>query len=107
MLQEENLLYSPWILLSGGNMMHTYKALLHGDRLEWLGEAPESQTDTPLHVHVTVLEQEPPAERQARGHAMATLLEKLAERRTFSAITDPVRWQRELRQERVLPGREG
>jgi predicted nucleic acid-binding protein len=28
---------------------------------------------------------------------MAALLEKLAERRTFSAITDPVRWQRELR----------
>jgi hypothetical protein len=45
-------------------MMHTYKALLHGDRLEWLGEAPEPQTVTPLHVYVTVLEQEPPAERQ-------------------------------------------
>jgi hypothetical protein len=37
---------------------------------------------------------------------MAALLEKLAERRTFAAITDPVRWQRELRQERVLPGRD-
>jgi hypothetical protein len=41
--------------------MHTYQALLHGDRLEWLGEAPEPQTDAPLRVHVTVLEQEPPA----------------------------------------------
>ena len=61
----------------------------------------------PLRVHVTVLDQEPPAEEPARGHAMAILLEKLAERRTFSTLTDPVRWQRELRQERVLPGREG
>ena len=87
--------------------MHTYKALLHGDRLEWLEEAPELQTDTPLRVHVTVLEQESLSEAHARGHAMAALLEKLAERRTFSAITDPVRWQRELRQERVLPGRDG
>jgi hypothetical protein len=87
--------------------MHTYKALLHGDRLEWLEEAPELQTDAPLRVHVTVLEQESPSEAPARGHAMAALLEKLAERRTFSAITDPVRWQRELRQERVLPGRDG
>ena len=87
--------------------MHTYQALLHGDRLEWLGEAPEPQTDAPLRVHVTVLEQEPPAAGQARGHAMAALLEKLAERRTFSAITDPVSWQRELRQERDLPGHEG
>jgi hypothetical protein len=37
---------------------------------------------------------------------MAALLEKLAERRTFAAITDLVRWQRELRQERTLPGRD-
>ena len=87
--------------------MRTYTALLRGDRLEWLGEAPEPQTEAPLRVHVTVVEQEPPTEAHARGHAMAALLEQLAERRTFSAITDPVRWQRELRQERVLPGREG
>ena len=87
--------------------MRTYKALLRGDRLEWLGEAPEPQTDAPLRVHVTVLDQELPAEVHARGHAMAALLEKLAACRTFSAIADPVRWQRELRQERVLPGREG
>jgi len=88
-------------------MMRTYRALLRGDHLEWLEEAPESQTDAPLRVHVTVLEQEPSAEARTRGHAMAALLEKLAERHTFSAITDPVRWQRELRQERVLPGRDG
>ena len=87
--------------------MRIYRALLHGDRLEWLEDAPESQTDALLRVHVTVLEQEPPAEVRARGHAMAAILEQLAERRTFSAITDPVGWQRELRQDRVLPGREG
>jgi hypothetical protein len=56
---------------------------------------------------VTILEQESPAEAHARGHAMAALLEKLAKRRTFSTIPDPVKWQRELRQDRVLPGREG
>ena len=87
--------------------MRIYRALLHGDRLEWLEDAPESQTDAPLRVHVTVLEQEPPAEVHARGHAMAAILEQLAERRTFSTITDPVGWQRALRQDRVLPGREG
>jgi hypothetical protein len=38
---------------------------------------------------------------------MAALLEKLAKRRTFSTIPDPVKWQREIRQDRVLPGREG
>jgi hypothetical protein len=85
--------------------MRTYRALLHGDRLEWLGEAPESQADTPLRVDVTVVEQAPVSEARARGPAMAALLEKLAARGTFAAITDPVRWQRELRQDRVLPGR--
>jgi hypothetical protein len=87
--------------------MRTYRALLRGDHLEWLEEAPEPRTDTPLRVHVTVLEQESPAEAQARGYAMAALLEQLAERRTFAAISDPVMWPRELRQDRVLPGREG
>jgi hypothetical protein len=85
--------------------MRTYRALLHGDRLEWLGEAPESQADVPLRVDVTVVEQTPVSEAPARGPAMAALLEKLAARGTFAAITDPVSWQCELRQDRVLPGR--
>ena len=85
--------------------MHTYRSLLHGDRLEWLGEAPESQADAPLRVDVTVVEQASVSEAPARGPAMAALLEKLAARGTFTASTDPVRWQRELRQDRVLPER--
>ena len=85
--------------------MRTYTALLRGDRLEWLGEAPEPQTDAPLRVYVTIVE--PVAEEPARGPAMAALLEKLAARGTFAAIPDPVKWQRELRQDRALPGREG
>jgi hypothetical protein len=87
--------------------MRTYRALLRGDHLEWLGEAPELQTDAPLTVHVTIVEPEPGAEAHTRGPAMAALLEKLAVRGTFAAIPDPVRWQRELRQDRALPGREG
>jgi hypothetical protein len=85
--------------------MRTYTALLHGDRLEWLGEAPEPQTDAPLRVEVTIVEQG--AEGDGRGPAMAALLEKLAARGTFAAIPDPVTWQREIRQDRALPGREG
>ena len=87
--------------------MRTYRALLRGDCLEWRGEAPESRTDAPLSVRVTILDEEPLSEEHARGPAMAALLEKLAERNTFSTVTDPVRWQRELRQDRVLPGRDG
>jgi hypothetical protein len=86
--------------------MRTYRALLRGDRLEWLGEAPESQTDAPLSVQVSIIEPEPISEEYTRGLAMAALLEKLAARGTFSAISDPIQWQRELRQDRALPGRE-
>ena len=87
--------------------MRTYRAILRGDHLEWLEQAPESQTDMPLRVDVTALEQQVPSDEHARGHAMAALLDQLAERRTFSAISDPLKWQRELRQDRVLPGRDG
>ena len=87
-------------------MLRTYKALLRGNRLEWLGEEPEVQPEHPLSVQVTILEQGAvSSEEPSRGQAMAALLEKLAERGTLSDIADPVRWQRELRQDRALPGR--
>jgi hypothetical protein len=88
-------------------MVRTYRALLRGNRLEWLEEAPESQADHPLSVQVTILEQGTVSEELARGQAMAALLEQLAARGALSDIADPVRWQRELRQDRSLPGREG
>lgn len=87
-------------------MVRTYKALLRGNRLEWLEEAPESETNHPLSVQVTILEQGTAAEEVSRGQAMADLLEQLAARGALSDIADPVKWQRELRQDRPLPGRE-
>ena len=51
-------------------MVRTYKALLRGNRLEWLEEGPEAQTDQPLSVQVTILEQGTAAEEVARGQAM-------------------------------------
>jgi hypothetical protein len=53
--------------------MRTYRALLRGDHLEWLEEAPESRTDAPLRVQVTVVEQDSPSEVHARGHASKSL----------------------------------
>jgi hypothetical protein len=87
-------------------IIRTYRALLRGNRLEWLGEAPESETDHPLSVQVTVLEEGTAAEEATRGQAMAAALEQLAAHGALSDITDPVKWQRELRQDRPLPGRE-
>ncbi len=42
----------------------------------------------------------------ARGEQMARIMEQLAEANPFSEIDDPVAWQREIRKDRLLPGRE-
>jgi hypothetical protein len=87
-------------------MVRTYKALLRGNSLEWIGEAPEHSEDHPITVEVTVLEERCFSDARSRGHAMAAILEKLAESGAVSDITDPAAWQRGLRQDRPLPGRE-
>jgi hypothetical protein len=57
-------------------MVRTYKALLRGNSLEWIGEAPERSEDYPITVEVTVLEESYPAEARSRGDEMAAILEK-------------------------------
>lgn len=47
-----------------------------------------------------------PTSTQERGAKAAALLAELAQRKTFSEIADPIEWQREMRQDRLLPGRE-
>nr|VFJ70920.1 MAG: hypothetical protein BECKFW1821B_GA0114236_12023 [Candidatus Kentron sp. FW] len=41
-----------------------------------------------------------------RGQRMTTILQRMADRQALSHITDPVAWQREIRKDRPLPGRE-
>lgn len=88
-------------------MLQTYEAILRDGRLEWSHDAPD--TRHAVRVHVTVVEPTPvetPEERAARGKRMRELLEKLAETNPFAEITDPVAWQREIRKDRPLPGRD-
>jgi hypothetical protein len=89
-------------------MLRTYKAVLRGDRLEWCGDAPQvTAPEHPVMVHVTLLD-EPETEeaRSERGRRMAEALERLAARNAFAEIEDPVEWQRDIRKDRPLPGRE-
>ena len=85
-------------------MLRTYKAILHGDQVEWLEQPPEKSR--PIQVHITVLEEPAVEATRERGRVMAEALAALAQRGTFADITDPVTWQRELRAERVMPDRE-
>lgn len=85
-------------------MLRTYRAILHGDHVEWLDKPPEPTDPTP--VHVTLLEEPPLESTRERGRSMADALAALASRGTFATITDPVAWQHEVRHERTLPARE-
>ncbi|MCK5666283.1 MAG: hypothetical protein KAI17_22485 [Thiotrichaceae bacterium] len=41
-----------------------------------------------------------------QGQRMAAILQRMADRQALSHIVDPVAWQREIREDRPLPGRE-
>ena len=83
----------------------TYRAVLRGDYVEWIDGRPDPRT--PADVEITVLQSESEEERLARGIRMARALERVSQAKgAFSEIADPVAWQREIRQDRPLPGRE-
>lgn len=87
-------------------MLHTYEALLRGDRLEWIGPIPEESAKADaLPVRVTILRGEPGSEAQRAGRKMAQALEEIALSDPPAQIKDPVGWQRELRRDRSLVGR--
>lgn len=82
-------------------MARIYKAILHGDRVEWIDLPPRRDEATP--VYITVITET--AEEASRGAAMAGALEALAREGGLASIPDPVAWQREVRQDRPLPER--
>lgn len=83
--------------------MQTYRAILKGNRLEWTDSEP-TDLNPEQPVEVTILdEQDRLADRRRR---MAEALENLAAADAFSEISDPVEWQREIRKDRPLPGRD-
>ena len=84
-------------------MRDTYRAILRGDRLEWTDPSPVD-LNPEQDVEVTILDQ--PDQTANRRKQMAEALEKLAASDAFSEISDPSEWQREIRKDRPLPGRD-
>ena len=85
-------------------MQLTYKAVLHSDHIEWIDPPPDIAD--PIQVRITLLEEPVQIVERERGQAMAEALAGLANISGLSEIADPVEWQRALRQDRPLPGRE-
>lgn len=85
-------------------MSHSYRAILNGDRLEWLDAPP--QVDRPLPVDVIVQDRPGIGSAASDGARMAAALEELAGGAFYDRVRDPVRWQRMVREDRPLPGRD-
>lgn len=86
--------------------MQTYRAILKGNRLEWTDSEP-TDLNSEQPVEVTILDTLDRPNRTTQGQRMAEALERLAAAAGLSHIEDPVEWQREIRKDRPLPGREG
>ncbi|MBR8835499.1 MAG: hypothetical protein DSM106950_16130 [Stigonema ocellatum SAG 48.90 = DSM 106950] len=87
-------------------MLHSFRAVLKGNWLEWQEEVNQwLHGNSSVQVLVTILDEEPLAKTQGRGQQMAAVLEKLAQAGAFEGI-EPLMWQREVRHDRGLPGRE-
>jgi len=84
-------------------MLRTFKAVLKGNHLEWLEDAPE-QGDRPINVHVIIVESESSKDLLESNKRRLEALEKLAANNAFAGV-DPLEWQREVRRYRPLPGR--
>jgi len=89
-------------------MLETYQAVLRANRIEWSGDAPpQLSSDQAVRVYVTFLDKiADSAPGNAQGARMAAALERLAANRTLPAEMDAAAWERDVRQDRPLPGRD-
>jgi hypothetical protein len=80
-------------------MTSTYKGTLRGNSIEWDDEAPAEEG--PVPVEVTLV-----SGRKTDGKKLREALEALAAAGGVRSIPDPIAWQREIRRDRPLHGRD-
>jgi len=89
-------------------MPKTYAGVLRRDRIEWTGESPQGlAADRPVEVRVTILsETESDQSAAERGRKMQEALEAIAREGGLPGAPDGAEWQRDVREDRSLPGRD-
>lgn len=81
----------------------TYKAVLQGKQVKWLDGKPEAPHELEVSVKTPIKRWKSEAERKS---ALRDALTSLRKSGAFADIEDPVAWQREIRKDRPLPGRD-
>ncbi len=84
-------------------MSETYKAIVRGNTIEYQGEAPDANNALEVEVKVRELPRQTP---EPNGRRAMAALGRIADKGGIRSIVDPVAWQREIRKDRPLPGRE-
>lgn len=93
---------------SVGNRMretHTYEAYLEGNTLRWIGKSPTpDEMSKPRRVTIEMPVDE--VESLERAKQAAEILHQLSTLNPFADIADPSEWQRDIRKDRPISGRE-
>lgn len=86
-------------------LRNTYRAKVRDNIIYWAeGVPPDLQSEGDHDVLVIVPETNQAS--LARSRKAVEILEQLSKLDPFRDIEDPVEWQREIRKDRPLPGRE-
>ena len=91
---------------------YTYKAVIrhdskeHYDYVEWISGKP--RTNVPLEAEISVWEDKSDMNQYKPNSDMDKAVAALREiaKRGGTGIEDPLAWQREIRKDRPLPGRD-
>jgi hypothetical protein len=86
-------------------MLSTYKAVLNNNHLEWFEQIPRQLKSRTVTVYVTILDELPLKKPELTGPNAIDFLQEIAYNGGLG-IDDPVAWQREIRQDNPLLGRE-
>ncbi len=72
-------------------MLETYKATLHGNKIEWKGETPKVSSNSTTDVFVTILDSESSSSKK-NGKKMAEVLAELADLGGINSVDDASEW---------------
>ncbi len=88
-------------------MLRTFKATIKNNHVEWDKDIQgQINSESPIPVYITLLDESEQNDIEYQGKCMILALNQLVNINACTDITDPANWEREIRRERQLPGRQ-